>query len=153
MPEMEEVQVIGADGRIICNEEGEVYDRRYGGEALAALRAEPDESEKGYAFVLSDGKYHLFLPIHDKEGHRIGSLGLIFDAGVVDDKTRSYFFRLVTVWVLLAPWPVLLMVFLFPRMVRASMGGKGEKTAVGGIVCRDEPCANRFGLLELRRFS
>jgi len=126
MPEIEGMEIIGPDGRVIYDEYGAVQGKRYTGEILKILDSAYDR-EKSYSYKLENGKYYLLLPINGEDGARIGALALIFDKDVVNDKSQGYSLQLAANLLVLAPLSALLMYLLFPKVYKVPAGERDKK--------------------------
>lgn len=85
-PNIENVRVSLVDGRITYDLNGRVSDESIPPELNQKLDYQSDGKEKPYLAILHADKYHVFLPINDRAGERIGNLEMIFDKQVIDSQ-------------------------------------------------------------------
>ncbi|MGE5372914.1 MAG: MFS transporter [Solirubrobacterales bacterium] len=85
-PNISDALVCSPDGRIMYGLSGKVQGKKLDPELIGGVRAGADKDQK-YSLVQLNDKYHVFLPLHDRESKVIGSLDLVFDQDVVTKKT------------------------------------------------------------------
>ncbi|NPV90550.1 MAG: MFS transporter [Firmicutes bacterium] len=85
-PNIENVRVSMVDGRITYDLQGKVVNTSVPDELNKKLEYTSGGKTKSYLTLLYENKYHVFLPINDRTGTRIGNLEMIFDKQVVDSQ-------------------------------------------------------------------
>lgn len=82
--ELDDFRIINPDGQVLYSlQEGTVNT------AISnKLKAQADGSvslrNKNYIMVPEGSKYHIFMPLQNRDGHFIGSLAMVFDKSVID---------------------------------------------------------------------
>lgn len=102
LPDIEEIVITLPDGEIIYNQFGAVMGEFYAPEVQEQVENLYATDELAYASVLQEGRYHVFVPLENREGSRVGSLVLIFEQAVVKAFTDIYTQKLIRYLLLLA---------------------------------------------------
>lgn len=93
-PSIEKAQIVLTDGQIIYDQNGEIEGQYFDDQILEQINF-IDSHDMYHLYVLDEEKYHVFLPIHDKDDHWIGSLALTFDQSIVTVHTNTYMWELI----------------------------------------------------------
>lgn len=125
--EIEQVQVILNNGIVIYDQEGSVTDRAIPELAYEKVNNDIIQGDKSYTAILLEGNYHIFIPISDKEGHRIGSLGISFDENVIRSVVGTYQIELIEYLLLLVALGILGLILVTIRKSFLSTTGKINK--------------------------
>ncbi len=123
--DLEKIQVVLTDGSVIYDQTGPVLQTKL--ESKMQAEANFEGKDRDYTYVLNDGKYHVFLPIYDKNNKWIGSLGLIFDESVVKSRVDTHMWSLIRYLVILALLALLFLILFISRVSIISESGTIRK--------------------------
>ncbi|MTI81656.1 MAG: MFS transporter [Firmicutes bacterium] len=139
-----EVQVVLPNGKIIYDHSGSVEDKQISSEIRKKISQEMrnqlslPNGETGYASVLHQGEYHLFIPIMDTQNNRagwIGSVDLVFDKEVINKQTNKYMTQLGYYLVVLALIALfLLTIFISKFSIVKNNKEINTKLLMGGFI-------------------
>lgn len=120
-----QVQIIRPGGEIVYDEQGQVSGRALGEQLRAA--ADFSQNAEAYTSLLEEGEYHVFMPIRDKDGVWIGTLGLAFGENVVKSQTDPYLYRLIAFLLGLAFVSAVLLILFASRVEIVTKEGQIRK--------------------------
>ncbi len=89
-PDLEDVGLILPDGNFAYDLEGAVKNKAVPPKIRSEIDFNSAAADRAYAIARYEGKYHVFLPVRDRENKWVGSLGLVFDESIVDSRSSEY---------------------------------------------------------------
>ncbi len=89
-PDLEDVGLILPDGNFAYDLEGAVKNKTVPPKIRSEIDFNSAAADRAYAIARYEGKYHVFLPVRDRDNKWVGSLGLVFDESVVDSRSSEY---------------------------------------------------------------
>ncbi len=84
-PGIESVLVVSPEGQVLYNHQGKVDSEYLSPEILKKLRVD-SLAESDYRYVAFEGKYHIFLPLVDRNAKWVGSLDMVFNDQVIESR-------------------------------------------------------------------
>ncbi|MEX2416260.1 MAG: hypothetical protein WD424_08945 [Paenibacillaceae bacterium] len=151
-PVLTEVQIVLPDGTILYTKEGSE-----GNLTLAAVVTDQvistDDSEP-FLLVKSEGNYHVFLPLHDRNGTWIGSLDLVFSEQSVNEAIKVYLWELFLYLTILAIFSfICLVVYIFFVPILDTAGHVRKKAMFTGLIIILSLVQIIFGVLNFQLFK
>ncbi|SET17856.1 Predicted arabinose efflux permease, MFS family [Natronincola peptidivorans] len=134
LPEVDNVYIVLRDGSYVYDIHGTVREEQRPIYELTIAPKFNAYSSDSYQMVLEDQKYHLMLPIKDKEGNPIGNMDIVFDKEVIDLATKDYVRSLINSLVILAGISVLLLVFLNNFVSITTKEGKIDRKRILAMI-------------------
>lgn len=151
-PDLAEVQIVLPDGTILYTKEGSE-----GNLSLDTVVTDQviftDDSEP-FLSVKSEGNYHVFLPLHDRNFTWIGSLNLVFSEQSVNEETKVYLWELILYLTILSIFSLLcLVVYIFFVPILDAAGHVRKKAMFAGLIIILSLVQIIFGLLNFQLFE
>ncbi len=119
--ELDDVRVVGLDGSVMYDVSGKTSGR------LPARLLKEADFKPGLTtspVIRFEGKYELFIPVHDQQGRCIGLLNLVFDEAVVASRVQTFWQQNLREMVLVAALSAALLgaaLFAIPVVSRTGM--------------------------------
>lgn len=151
-PSIEEVKIALPDGKILYNQDGLVEKQQLPKHLTSLL--DFSESTEQYIYALDDEKYHMFLPIYDRDHQWIGSLSLVFDENVVTSNTDPYMWKLIGYLVMLAIMSLgCLLIFVTKVSIINEHGEVQKKRILTSLIVILGLVQTLFGFLNYQMFN
>lgn len=81
-----DVRIIMPDGRIAYDIQGQLQEKPFDSLLSQEISNALLTERKSYTHIISQDKYHILLPIHDRYGEIVGALDMTFPEQLIDDK-------------------------------------------------------------------
>jgi predicted MFS family arabinose efflux permease len=108
-PSLENVRIVSDQGNVLYDLQGDVLDNKM----VPLLSRATFES---FTLMHADGKNNLFFPIRDRNGVRVGSINMVFDHSVVDNRMGPFIgISLICFFAVLAV-AVIILILVFYRV-------------------------------------
>ncbi len=151
-PNLKEVQIVTPNGAVLYTKEG-VEGKSYLNKEVINELQQMDDSES-YVFVKSEGDFHVFLPLYDRNHSWIGSLDLVFSEESVNEATKVHLWELVLHLTILSIFSLLcLVVYIFFVPILDANGHVRKKAMFTGLIIILSLVQIIFGLLNFRLFE
>ena len=108
-PSLENVRIVTDQGNILYDLQGNVLDDKM----VPMLHRATFES---FSLVRAGGKYNLFFPIRDRNGVRVGSINMVFDHSVVDNRLAPFNEKSLVCFSAVLAGAVIILILLFYRV-------------------------------------
>lgn len=124
---IEQVYVVLPDGRAIYDIGGAVSGRMVASELWEQAAVFAQGGAPPYVSYVENDRYHLHMPIRDRNGGWIGNLELIFSKSVVQNSTDNYMYQLILFLCGFAFFAVIVLVVFVTRVSLVDEEGKVRK--------------------------
>jgi len=109
-PSLANVRIVNTEGKILYNLQGKVADERLAPDLFSEMVFQNRH------LVRTGNHYHLFLPIHDRDGHPVGFMNLTFSSFVVDRKVEGFARQSLQYFLVILGCAVFVLTLLFIRV-------------------------------------
>ncbi|MDD4801900.1 MAG: MFS transporter [Syntrophomonas sp.] len=84
-PGINTVLVVSPEGQVLYNQDGKVENSQLSSELLNKVHIE-GLTHGEFNYTAFEGKFHIFLPLFDRNNKWVGSLDMVFDERVIDER-------------------------------------------------------------------
>lgn len=133
-PGMKNIEVVLRDGKIVADLSGKNVKRQLPPEFQKQNSFSDSNDRTVNSFLLENGLYHVFLPIHDRDNHWIGSMELIFEEALVKSKTGIYLRQMYKASVMFGILALLILILIITKIKILNQSGEIRRKLILSII-------------------